>query len=216
MDAGKRGEHRHKWCAGWHLPLHHPALCFGYPQVLLWGLPVRNLQQQHLRCGHRFLWGVKRTPIPPNPSAAFPEAEEFSLNPKEKYLYMRFYDLKSVHETDLSLHFPEESWLKRCCFQILCSMVGFYTCKEMNEALQLVLKSDTTQWKKDLHCLCNSHPSPVLFMLHQQIIQASPQANARIWWIYWTALSLFRIMLSTLWSSLHPKNVSSSISNTAD
>lgn len=45
----------------------------------------------------------------PQPSAAFPEAEEFSLNPKEKYLYMRFYDLKSVHETDLYPHFPEES-----------------------------------------------------------------------------------------------------------
>lgn len=166
----EEGWNRHKWCAGWHLPLHHPALCFCYPQVLLWGLPVRKLQQQHSRCGHRFLWGVKRTVIPPNPSAAFPEAEEFSLNPKEKYLYMWFYDLKSVDETDLSPHFPEESWVKRCCFQILRCMVGFYTCKETNEALQLVQKSDTTQRKKGLHCLCNSRPSPVLFMLHQQII----------------------------------------------
>lgn len=60
---------------------------------------------------------------PSNPSAAIPEAEKFSQNPKEKYLYMDFYDLKSALAIDLSPLLAEKCWLWRWCCQIPHRMV---------------------------------------------------------------------------------------------
>lgn len=148
MDIGRRAKHTYKWCEGGHHPLHCPPPHSGsVVRATSEGPSVKGLQQQHSRCGHRFLWGAKWTIIPSNPSAAFPETEEFSLNPEEKYLYMRFYDLKSVLETDLCPLFPEKSWVGRCFLPntALHGWILYCTCKKMNEALQSVLKSDTTR-----------------------------------------------------------------------
>lgn len=115
MDIGRRAKHTYKWCEGGHHPLHCPPPHSGsVVRATSEGPSVKGLQQQHSRCGHRFLWGAKWTIIPSNPSAAFPETEEFSLNPEEKYLYMRFYDLKSVLETDLCPLFGKVFSAKHC------------------------------------------------------------------------------------------------------
>lgn len=54
-------------------------------------------------CSQVFFYEVQSELLfPPTLRASFPEGEEFSLNPEEKYLYVGFYDLKSVHAIDLS------------------------------------------------------------------------------------------------------------------
>lgn len=63
--------------------------------------------------------------LPPKPSAAFPEGEEFSLKPKEKYLYMCIYDLKSGLKTDLYWlrNADSEGVAARCCTAWLDSIL---------------------------------------------------------------------------------------------
>lgn len=80
--------------------------------VFVCGPQVWDLQwKQHSRCGRRFLWGVKWTVIPTAQTLLLHLGEEFSLNPKEKYMYTWFYDLKSVLETDLSPLLADKSWV---------------------------------------------------------------------------------------------------------
>lgn len=137
-DAGKRAKHTHQWCEGRDHPPYCPPHHFYNPQGLLWGLQVRDLQQQHLRCAHRFLWGAKWAIIPSNPSAGFPKGKEFSLNPKEKYLYMDFYDSKSVLAIDLSPLFGWEklSWKALLPNAARHSQILYCTYKQMSEASQ--------------------------------------------------------------------------------
>lgn len=82
----------------------------------------------------------------------FLRAEEFSLNPKEKYMSMDFYDLKSVLAIDLSpfLALKKPSWK--------ASMAGSYTVpgKERNKArrfVSLLKVGDKTAGKGSRH-LC--------------------------------------------------------------
>lgn len=76
------------------------------------GPSARGLQQQHSRCAKVFMrckvsyYSLQPLQLP------FLRAKEFSLNPKEKYMSMDFYDLKSVLAIDLSpfLALKKPSW----------------------------------------------------------------------------------------------------------
>lgn len=72
-------------------------------------------------CSQVFMrWKKSFIPLDPLPDSQ--EAKEFSLNPKEKHLYMDFYDLKSVPAVDLSPLLARKSRAGRRCCQILRHM----------------------------------------------------------------------------------------------
>lgn len=146
-------------------------------QGLLWGCQLRDLQHKVFSSS---TWGVltdfmrcKVSYYPSNPSAAIPEAEKFSQNPKEKYLYMDFYDLKSALAIDLSPLLAEKCWLWRWCCQIPHCMVRLCTTptKDKMKVNPNLKNMPTTSLPQ-----C---PLFVLFMLYQQIIQTLPEGKCQ-------------------------------------
>lgn len=126
--------------------------------VFVWGLQVWDLQWKHYsRCGRRFLWGVKWTVIPTAQTLLLLLGEEFSLSPKEKYMYMWFYDLKSVLETDLSPLLADKSWVGGFGAKYSTAWLDIiYYVQKCERGTRVWFKvRDTTEEKKDgLQCLC--------------------------------------------------------------
>lgn len=105
-----RTKHTKQECEGTCRPQCGPPRHFYNCQRKLKELQARDLQWEAFSSSTRsvlsgFYEVQSELLFPTNPSATFPEDEEFALNPEEKYLCMDFYDLKSVVAIDLSPFF---------------------------------------------------------------------------------------------------------------